>query len=511
MNNKRVKNVSVVMIITIVSKVLGFVRDIVLADCFGSCTITDAYYVAQTIPEFLFSLVVQSISIGFIPIYSQIFSSDGKKKADKFTNNIIKLCVILVLVIVAVVNIFTREIVYVFASGFNEEGINIASGFVRITTFALIFRIIVSVYNAYLHANDHFISSAFNGIILDIVIIISIIVAFYTNEYGLAFGLVAAAFLQFAALVPVVVKRKSKMNLSLRGLFNSDTKKMFSLILPVLLGVGANQINVLIDKTMASSIVGGISALNYANKVDNVLENIIVLSLATVMFPAFAKEVANKNMNGYKNSIKTSLLVVCVTMIPCAFFAFTFSTEAITVLFARGAFDSTAIANVSAAMKYYSVGLLFLSINAVLTRALYALNKVTVVSVTTTLSVFVNVGMNILLKPLLGIGGLALATSISNIFITMCLLIMLKRFTKISFAKEISFDFLKISVACIIMAFCSYLLYEQVFNDINYIIGTLLSCTAGALIFVILELIMKEKLIFDIKNQFFKLIKTKLK
>lgn len=503
MVNIKAKNVSVVMIITILSKILGFVRDIVLANYFGSCTITDAYYVSQTIPEFLFSLIVQAISIGFIPIYSQILSSDGEKKADKFTNNIIKLCTILALVIVVIVNIFTKEIVSIFASGFDEEGIRIASEFVRITVFALIFRIIVSVYSAYLHANDHFVSPAFNGIILDIVIIVSIVAAFYVSKYILALGIVVAAFMQFVALAPVVVKRKSRLNLSVKGLFNSDTKKMFALLLPVLLGVGANQINVLVDRTMASSIIGGISALNYANKVDNVLENIIVLSLATVMFPAFARDASDNNMNRYKSDINTSLLVVCITMIPCAFFAFTFSTEAITVLFARGAFDQNAILNVSASMKYYSVGLLFLSLNAVLTRALYAVKKITVVSVTTTISVLVNVGMNILLKPILGIGGLALATSISNLFITICLFVALKHFTKISFFKEIRFDIFKILIAGILMAVCSYCVYKYLFCNINYIIGTLSSCAVGIVIFIVFELLMKEKLVTILLEKMF--------
>ena len=115
MNSKRAKNISVVMIITVFSKILGFARDIILANYFGSSTITDAYFISQTIPEFLFSIVVQAISIGFIPVYTRIQAADGKEKADRFTNNIIKICLILALAIVVFVNLFTREIVHAFA------------------------------------------------------------------------------------------------------------------------------------------------------------------------------------------------------------------------------------------------------------------------------------------------------------------------------------------------------------------------------------------------------------
>ena len=126
-------------------------------------------------------------------------------------------------------------------SGFNQEGTDIACEFVRITVFALIFRIVVSVYRAYLHADDHFVVPAFNGIILDVVVIVSIIVAYFTRSFVLAIGIVVAAFLQFVAMIPVVARRKKRIDFTLKGIFNSDTKKMFELLLPVLIGVGAHK------------------------------------------------------------------------------------------------------------------------------------------------------------------------------------------------------------------------------------------------------------------------------
>ena len=103
----KTRQVSVVMIITVVSKCLGFLRDVVLAKYFGAGSVTDAYFVAQTIPESLFSLVVQAISIGFIPIYTQVLHDKGKEESNNFVNNILKLSLSLCVALVLIVNFFT--------------------------------------------------------------------------------------------------------------------------------------------------------------------------------------------------------------------------------------------------------------------------------------------------------------------------------------------------------------------------------------------------------------------
>lgn len=492
---KRAKQVSVVMIITAFSKCLGFLRDIVLAKYFGAGKVTDAYFVAQVIPEALFILVVQAIAVGFIPIYTKIYHDRGKEESDFFVDNILKISLFMTVLLALFVNLFPYQIMKVFAAGFDKATAEFTVNFVRISVFAMFFRITVAIYSAYLQANNQFVAPAFNGIVLDVVSIILIIVAFYTKSIVLAYSIVVASFVQFVMLFPVVRKHKSLMSFSVLK-FNDDVKQMLLLFLPLALGVGANQLNVIADRTMASSIYGAISSLKYAYRVDNVLESTVIMSLATVMFPVFSKDIAANNMNAFRKNVLKSMNVVTFTMLPCTVCAIIFSKDVINLLFGRGAFDSSAVENVSVAMKYYSVGLVCFSYNAILTRAFYALKKVKLVSIVSIGTLVSNVFMNLLLKPLMGIGGLALATSISNIFTTILLMVLLRKDLEKLFFKHFSVEFFKVALPSGLMSLtiCTVSLYMKSY----YLLSIAVSLVAGTVVFFLLCYVDKSSMMKDL-------------
>ena len=506
MTANRTKQVSVVMIITVISKVLGFLRDIVLARYFGAGSVTDAYFVAQTIPESLFSLVVQAISIGFIPIYTQLLHNKGDEQANRFVDSILKLSLILCVFLVTFVNLFPKYIVAVFASGFDSQTTQYAITFVRISVFAMFFRITVAIYTAYLQSNEQFTVPAFNGVILDVVSILTIILAYYTKSIILVWGIIGASFIQFIALFPSVRKLKPIMSFSLKNIISEEVRQMLILFIPVAIGVGANQLNVIADRTMSSSIQGAISSLNYANKVDNVLENIIILSLATVMFPAFSKNIAANNIDAFKRNVSKSIDVVSFTMLPCTVFAMMFSSEIIRLLFGRGAFDATAINNSAIAMKYYSIGLLCLSYNAIFTRAFYALKKVKLVSIVSCGTLATNVAMNFLLKPIMGIGGLALATSISNIITTLLLVFLLSREIKKNVLKDIITELLKMFVASIVMFLVTYFMYKHL--ALYYIVSMAIAVITGTIAYLFICYIVNSSIMKELMRNAVSKIKT---
>ena len=323
----RGKFILIVMLITIISKFFGFFRDMVLAFFFGAGNITDAYIVSLTIPEFLFILVMQTIAIGFIPIYTDIMHKQNKQQANFFAGNVISLSLVLFCFLLLIVFLFAKQIVFIFASGFNAETVSLAITFIKITVLAMFFRILISVFSAVLQANDRFSFPAAIGIPFDIIIILFVFIAYKTNYILLVWGVVIAAFVQFLFLVPSIIKEKIKFKFSKNFISDSNIIKMIKLFLPVAIGVGAHQINVLVDKTLASSFVGGISALNYANKVNNVIENIVILSLATVMFPTFSKYISQNNIKLFLQSLIKSINIVILLMLPCMAIFFNFSEE----------------------------------------------------------------------------------------------------------------------------------------------------------------------------------------
>lgn len=500
------KTVSLVMLITVLSKCLGFVRDMILAHFFGASSISDAYFVAQTIPEFLFSLAEQAISIGFIPIYMEIFHKEGQKRAVRFTNNLSFFGLILVAGIVATVYVFTDGIVQLFASGFSQTANDMAALFVRISVWGMFFRVISAIYTAFLNANNRFTVTALIGIPLNLVTISSVLLAYYLNMpeilgFGIALGYLAQLLIQY----PVIKTIKSKIHRKNISFSDPYLRKMFSLFLPVAIGVGANQINILVDRTMASSIEGGISALNYANKVGNILENIVVLSLATVIFPTLSKHAAKKKIEMLSSDIGKSLMTVLLTMLPCAVFVFQYSQEIIQLLFGHGVFDTRATILTAEAMKFYSIGLLFLSFNAILTRAMYSLQKVGFTSISACCSMVVNVALNITLAPSMGVRGLALATSAANIIQTLVLIVGLCRQIGNQYIRLISFEAFK-SMTCVLclggISCLLKILLEGIFPWLStMIISVLLSSIVYILLILMLKVTPISEILMHLKSR----------
>lgn len=436
-----------VMLITILSKCFGFGRDMILAYFFGASNITDAYFIAQTIPEFLFSIVVQTIAVGFIPVYIDIMHKQSSQKAAQFSTQVLFGSWILCVGLVIFVNFFTSQIVSIFASNFSAQAAQTAILFVKITVLAMFFRITTNVVSASLQANNNFIFPAAIGLPFDIVVIISVIIAAFTSPVILAWGLVVAAAIQVVFLLPQFLKNLSFDFSQLFPLFTPSVKKMCALFLPVALGVSANQINILVDRTLASGVQGGISALNYANKTNNVVENIIILSLAMVMFPTFAAYVSKKDFKSFITSVAKSINIVIFTMLPCSAFFIIFAPDIIKVLFGHGVFDASSVAQTSSVMRFYAIGLLGISVSIIFTRALYAVQKVKWVSITACFSVALNVILNLILSRMMGIKGLALATSIASSFSACVLFILLTHYLKTSFLHLFNKELLKCLLA----------------------------------------------------------------
>lgn len=489
---------STVMLITILSKCLGFLRDMVLAYFFGAGAISDAYFVAQTIPEFLFSLAVQAISIGFIPIYMEIMHKKGREQAVRFTNNLSGFGLMLVVVLVVAVYAFTGEIVQMFASGFSDSAAQLAQVFVRISVWGMFFRVVSAIYTSFLNANERFTISSLTGIPLDLITISSVLLAYYLNvpeilALGIALGYLGQLLIQY----PSVRRLKTPIRKKDISLSDPYLKKMVALFLPVAFGVGANQINILVDRTMASSIEGGISALNYANKVGNIFENIIVLSLATVIFPTLSKHAAQKKFDTLSTDVGKSLMLVILSMLPCAVFSFQYAQDAIQLLFGHGAFDARAIVLTTDAMRFYSIGLLFVSFNAILTRSLYSLSKVKFTSVSTFCAMLVNVALNIALAPIMGVRGIALATSVANIAQTIMLGTALYHQIGGRYIRFILKDATKCIIGVLCMIVISWGLNSLLGEYIPWLLSVMIAVAVSGAVYLILMIVFRVQLVSE--------------
>lgn len=485
------KTAALIMILTILSKIFGFGREITLSYLYGASNISDAYLISITIPNAIFGFVAVGLSAGYIPMYSNISRNEGEIEANKFTNNLINILLVTCSIIVLFGLLYTDQIVKIFASGFEGDTLALTVRLTKISLLAIYFIALVSIFTGYLQMKNNYIIPALIGLPLNFIIIISIIFSQNTNVLILSIGYVIAILSQVFLMIPYMRKNKYRY----KGIFDIKDKNIINMayiISPVILGISVNQINVLIDRTIASQLaVGGISALNYANRLNGFVLGIFVLSIVTVLYPMISKMAAENNMKGLKKSLSEAITGVNLLVLPSMIGLMIFAIPIISVLFGRGAFDTSAILMTSSALIFYSIGMIGFGLREVLSRVFYSMNDTKTPMINAVIGVVLNIILNIILSKYMGIKGLALATSIAAIFTTILLFISLRKKIGSFGMKQISISFLKILFASLIMGLIVKLSFNHFTSIISQNLSLLIATAVGAASYFIIIYFMK--------------------
>jgi putative peptidoglycan lipid II flippase len=479
------------MIITIIAKLFGFAGEIALSYFYGTSSISDAYLISLTIPSVLFSLIGVGISTGYIPVYNNVIKEKGINHADRFTNNLISFLMTLCFIIITLTLIFTKQIVGILASGFTGETLRLTILFTRIAILNLGFTGLVYIFNGYLQINGDFISPAIMVIPLNMTILLSIVISAKTNVVVLSIGNTLSVLLQFLLLIPFIRKKGFRYSFVFDKA-DKYIKKISYLAVPIIIGASVSQINRLIDRSFASNItIGGVSAINYAFKLDAFIQDIFVMTLATIMYPMISKMAAEKNIEGLKKTIFQTMGGINLFVIPASIGALIFAEPIIILLFGRGAFDSQAISMTSKALFFYSIGMIGYGLREILLRAFYSLQGTKAPLFNALIAIGLNVILNMMFYKYLGISGIALATSISIIFSTLLLFISFRRKVGGFGMKTIGISLIKILIASSIMGLIAKTFYYLLNNYIGGNLSLLLSIGVGAIIYFIIIIFMR--------------------
>lgn len=468
-----------IMFLTVLSKLLGFGKEVVLSYYYGTSGVSDAYIVALTIPTVIFAFIGVALNTTYIPMFNKIEQEDGTDSAIRFTNNLVNILLLVLTVIVLLVIIFASPIVKIFASGFSGDVLLLSTKLTQISILSIYFSAIVYVLQGYLQVRNDFKSPALVGLPLNIVLIISIIVSNYMGLLMLGIGKVIAVLSQVIFLIPFLNKQKFKYSFIVNFTDRNLVRSLY-LALPVMLGTSVNQINQIIDRTIASNIViGGISALNYANRLNLFIQGIFVVSIATVLYAEISKKSAKGDLNGIKKTMNTSIIGVTFIVLPITVGTMVLSKPIVEFLFARGAFDDDAILYTSSALFFYSIGMIGFALREILSRVFYSFQDTKTPMINAIIGVILNIILNIILSRYLGIGGLALATSIAAIFTTALLFVSLRKKMGALGMKQISISFFKILFTSLIMGFISKLVFDYLTTLMTQNLSLLLAIGIG--------------------------------
>lgn len=472
-----------VMLITIIAKILGFGREILLSYFYGASGISDAYLISQTIPGTIFQFVGTGLATSFIPVYMKVKNEQGNEKSDYFTNTVTTAVLIFSTVVMVAVCLFTEPIVKLFAKGFTGQTLQYAIVFTRMGILSLLFSAMIYVFNSYLQANGVFSIVAFVAIPNSILIMVSIVLGAKIHLLALPIGSLLAVFAQLLILWPAMMKKNYHLRPNC-GFRDPYVKEVIYLMIPVVIGVSVNQINVLVDRTIASQVaVGGISALIYADSLILFVQGIFSQSIATVYYPPITELAETKKTEELKGLINEALGSMAFILMPVMIGCIVLGTGIVRMLYGRGAFDAEAIRLTGTALSFYGVGIVGYGFREILSRVFYAYHDTKTPMLNAMAGMAINIVLNLTLSRVLGIGGLALATSVSSIVTAVLLYIHLKKRIGNVFYHKMIREFLKMFLSSLIMGVIVWLSYNFVEGQLGYFAGVAASIVIGIIVY----------------------------
>ena len=484
------------MIATIIAKVLGFGRELVLASAYGASMYSDAYLTAMNIPVVLFTIIGTTLGTVLIPMYFEVNNDLGEKKALNFTNNVFNIVIILCILLAILGFIFTEQLVKVFAMGFEGETLKIAIDFTRITIIGIVFTGLSYVMTAYLQIKEQFYNTRIISVPKNIIIIASIILSVKLNPYIMIWGTLFALASEFLFQFPFAIKNGYKYQPYV-NIKDKYIKKMSWLIAPVLIGVAVNQINTMVDRTLASTLAeGSISALNYANKLNGFVMALFITSVGAVIYPMLSKLSSEDNKEKFTSSVVQSINSVILLVIPISFGAMALATPIVKLLFQRGEFDARATSMTAIALTMYSIGMVAFGLRDILGKVFYALQDTKTPMINGAIAMIMNIVLNILFVKYLKIAGLAFATSISAIVCIFLLFGSLKKKMGYFGQDKIIKTTIKSIISAVVMGVVTYFAYNMLSNllgvgSIKEVISLAISIAFGAITYGILVILLK--------------------
>lgn len=361
------KSVATFGCFTFVSRITGFLRDMVLANMLGAGAISDAFFVSFKLPNLFRSLFAEgAFTSAFVPIFSQKLVAEGQKKSMYFASRAISLLVFFLVVFVLLFEVFMPAVVHVLAPGFaNDAGkTELAVSLCRITFPFLLFISVVSFQAGILNSLEKFAAPAAAPIILNLGMITAafVFVPFsITPAHGFAIGITFAGFLEILWLAYFLHKQHVRITPYLaigKIIRDSEIKTLFKRIAPGVVGAGIYQINMVVDTILVSLVgTGAISWLYYANRLQQLPLGVVGAAISVALLPILSKQLKAGDKEGSAQSQNKAVEYGALLSFPAAVMMIVLAAPVINILFEHGKFNAEDTAMTAMAVRAYSVGL----------------------------------------------------------------------------------------------------------------------------------------------------------
>ncbi|MCS7197331.1 MAG: murein biosynthesis integral membrane protein MurJ [Candidatus Bipolaricaulota bacterium] len=424
------KNVLVISGSTALSRILGLVRDVAIAHLFGASRAYDAYLIAFMIPHLLRRLLAEgALSSAFIPLFTERLARDGPQGATRFANSVFTAALLFFPGLVLMGIVLAPFYVPFFADGFSADQLALTIRLTQITFPFIALVGLAALVMGVLNSYERFFAPAFAPVLFNLGMIATAfaLAGFFAEPiYALAVGVLVGGLGQLLFQIPYLRDRwryRPQLDLRDEGLY-----RLLKLILPSVVGLAIFQINSIVDNKLASRLAeGSISALQYAIRLFQLPLGLFVVSVGSVLLPRLAAHAAEKDTLAFVRTLRESVLFSLCILLPATAGLFALAGPIIQVLFEHGNFTREDTQLTVSALLNYLPGLIGYGGAYLLTRAFYALHDTRTPLFVGGAAVALNVLLDYILVGPMGVGGLALATSLAGIVQALTLLICLQR------------------------------------------------------------------------------------
>jgi putative peptidoglycan lipid II flippase len=457
---------------TLLSRLTGFVRDVVLAAVLGAGPVADAFFVALRLPNHFRAIFAEgAFNAAFVPAYARIREQSGANPAGVFADRIFTLLIATQVVLLAAALIFTPEVISLLAPGFAGDSMRftVATDLTRITFPYLLLITLVTLYGGILNALQRFAAAAAAPIFLNLSLIVALSLAafFPTAGHAAAWGVLIAGVLE-ALLVGGDAWRNGVLPRFRRPQFDADVKRFFKALGPATVGSAGVQLALFADTIIASFLAAGaLSALYYADRLNQLPIGVIGIAAGTVILPEMAKRIAAGDDVGAARAQNQAFEFTLLLSVPCVVAFLLIPDLIMRALFARGAFTTADAMAAGHTLAAYAIGLVpFVLIRSATATFLARGDTATPVKAAL-VAVAVNIAFKVLLMGPLAQVGLALATSIGAWINLALVLWFAVRAGFFRFDPELSRSMVKLAGAGLLLAIVLWLVHEPIAQAVS--------------------------------------------
>jgi putative peptidoglycan lipid II flippase len=405
---------------TMLSRVLGFVRDVLTAHFLGAGAVADAVFVAQRLPNMFRSLFAEgAFSAAFVPLFAGTIATEGKKAARRFAEDVLAVWLVALLAFVVLGEMFMPSVVDLIASGFaaDREKFDLTVELTRITFPYLLFISLVALQGGVLNSVERFAAVAATPILLNVFLIAALELGGRFGAsmgHAFAWGCTAAGFAQFAWLM--VSCRQAGMALSLpMPRLTPAVRRMLMVMLPGVFGAGVTQINQLVSTQIASHLgTGAVSYLYYADRLNQLPLGVVGIAVGTAILPPLSKQIRGGDAVGASHTQNRGIELAFLLTLPAAVALGIAAEPILTVLFQRGAFGPEDAHATALALAAYAAGLPAFVLVKVLVPGFFARHDTKTPVWIGAVAMAVNAALAVMLMAPLAHVGNALALSVAG-------------------------------------------------------------------------------------------------